>query len=86
MLGPEIERRAWRVWLIFYKKHTGKARLAYDDAVEEAICYGWIDSTIKRLGDETYAQKFTPRKRKSKWSDLNIRRAREMIAACMCAG
>jgi len=87
------ERRSWRawleanggkekeIWLVFYKKHTGKARLAYDDAVEEAICHGWIDSIVKRLDEETYAQKFTPRNRGSKWSDLNIRRAREMIAA-----
>jgi uncharacterized protein YdeI (YjbR/CyaY-like superfamily) len=55
--------------------------LAYDDAVEEAICSGWIDSIVKRLDDETYAQKFTPRNRNSNWSDLNIKRARKMIAA-----
>jgi uncharacterized protein YdeI (YjbR/CyaY-like superfamily) len=69
------------IWLVFYKKHTGKARLAYDDAVEEAICSGWIDSIVKRLDDETYAQKFTPRNPGSNWSDLNIRRAKKMIAA-----
>jgi uncharacterized protein YdeI (YjbR/CyaY-like superfamily) len=86
-------RREWRawlqangckekeIWLVFYKKHTGKARLAYEDAVEEALCFGWIDSIIKRLDDESCARKFTPRNPGSKWSDLNIERARKMIAA-----
>jgi uncharacterized protein YdeI (YjbR/CyaY-like superfamily) len=69
------------VWLVFYKKHTGLAQLAYDDAVEEALCVGWIDSIVKRLDDETYARKFTPRNLGSQWSELNIRRARKMIAA-----
>ena len=68
------------IWLIYYKKHTGKPRIPYDDAVEEALCFGWIDSTVKRIDDERYAQKFTPRNVNSSWSELNIKRAREMIA------
>jgi len=87
------ERRDWRawleshhekekeIWLIFHKKHTGKARLAYDDAVEEAICFGWIDSILKRRDEQTYIQKFTPRNLDSRWSRLNIERAKKMIAA-----
>lgn len=67
------------VWLIYYKKHTGKPRIPYDDAVEEALCYGWIDSTVKRIDDEKYTQKFTPRNEKSNWSELNKRRAKKMI-------
>ena len=67
------------IWLIYYKKHTRKPRIPYDDAVEEALCFGWIDSTVKRLDDEKYAQKFTPRNTRSGWSELNIRRARKMI-------
>jgi uncharacterized protein YdeI (YjbR/CyaY-like superfamily) len=67
------------IWLIYYKKHTGKPRIPYDDAVEEALCFGWIDSTVKRLDDEKYIQKFTPRNTKSTWSELNIKRARKMI-------
>ncbi|NOR16444.1 hypothetical protein GQ543_01870 [candidate division WOR-3 bacterium] len=67
------------VWLVYYKKHTGKPRIPYDDAVEEALCYGWIDSTIKRLDNEKYAQKYTPRRAKSIWSRLNIERAKKMI-------
>ncbi|MBN2344937.1 MAG: YdeI/OmpD-associated family protein [Candidatus Aminicenantes bacterium] len=88
-----VKREVWRqwlkkngtrekeVWLEFYKRHTGKARLEYGDAVEEALCFGWIDSTIRRLDEERYAQKFTPRKRGSRWSDLNIARAKKMITA-----
>jgi uncharacterized protein YdeI (YjbR/CyaY-like superfamily) len=82
------EWRAWlkknhgaekEVWLIYHKKHTDKPRIPYDDAVEEAICFGWIDSTIRKLDEEKFAQKFTPRNDKSKWSELNRRRARKMI-------
>jgi len=67
------------VWLIYYKKHTGKPKIPYDDAVEEALCFGWIDSNVKRLDDEKFAQKFTPRREKSKWSELNKKRVRKMI-------
>jgi uncharacterized protein YdeI (YjbR/CyaY-like superfamily) len=67
------------IWVEYYKKHTGKSRIPYDDAVEEAICFGWIDSTVKRIDDEKYMQKFTPRKEKSKWSALNRQRAEKMI-------
>ncbi len=67
------------VWLIFYKTHTGKPSLPYGDAVEEALCYGWIDSIIKRIDDEKYARKFTLRKEESKWSVLNAHRAEKMI-------
>lgn len=66
------------VWLIFYKRHTGKPSLRYDDAVEESLCFGWIDSIIKKLDDEKFARKFTPRKTKSKWSELNKKRAKKM--------
>ncbi|MDY6932271.1 MAG: YdeI/OmpD-associated family protein [Halobacteriota archaeon] len=67
------------IWLIYYKKHTGKPRIPYDDAVEEAICFGWIDGTVKKINEEKYAQRYTPRRKKSVWSDLNKSRARKMI-------
>jgi uncharacterized protein YdeI (YjbR/CyaY-like superfamily) len=67
------------IWLIYYKKHTKKPRISYDDAVEEALCYGWIDSIVKRIDDEKYAQKYTPSNPGSKWSKLNIKRAKKMI-------
>ena len=69
------------IWLIYYKKHTGKAIIPYDDAVEEALCFGWIDSIIKRIDDEKYVRKFTPRAKVRRWSELNKKRAKKMIAA-----
>ena len=62
------------IWLIFYKKSTGKPSLEYGTAVEEALCFGWIDSIIKRIDEEKYVRKFTPRKLGSRWSDLNKKR------------
>jgi len=70
---------AKEVWLIYYKKHTGKLRVPYDNAVEEALCFGWIDSTVKRIDDEKYCQKFTPRNDKSNWSEHNKKRVKKMI-------
>jgi uncharacterized protein YdeI (YjbR/CyaY-like superfamily) len=67
--------------LIYYKKHTGKPIIPYDEAVEEAICFGWIDGIVKRIDDEKYARKFTPRTENSRWSELNKKRAKKMIAA-----
>jgi uncharacterized protein YdeI (YjbR/CyaY-like superfamily) len=67
------------IWLVHYKKHTGKPNIPYDDTVEEALCYGWIDSTVRRLDEERYAQKFTPRREKSVWSDLNKKRVARLI-------
>jgi uncharacterized protein YdeI (YjbR/CyaY-like superfamily) len=82
------EWRAWlsdhfesesEVWLIYYKKHTGRPRIPYGDAVEEAICFGWIDSIVKRVDDATFAQKFTPRRDRGNWSALNKSRVRKLI-------
>ena len=69
------------VWLLYYKKGSGKPRIAYDAAVEEALCFGWIDSKVKRIDEACYAQKFTPRKPESRWSVLNLERARKLMAA-----
>ena len=59
------------VWLVFHKRQTGRPSIAYDEAVDEALCFGWIDSLIKRLDDDRYARKFTPRKPDSRWSTAN---------------
>lgn len=67
------------VWLVFLKKQTGKPSIPYDDAVEEAVCFGWIDSLIKKLDEDTYARKFTPRTGKVGWSASNRARAEKMI-------
>lgn len=67
------------IWLVYYKKNSGKQRIAYGDAVEEAICFGWIDGKLKKLDEARHAQRFTPRRSKSNWSALNIKRAKKLI-------
>jgi uncharacterized protein YdeI (YjbR/CyaY-like superfamily) len=67
------------IWLIYYKKLSGKARIPYNDAVEEALCFGWIDGKIKKVNEEYYIQWFTPRRQGSRWSRLNISRAQRLI-------
>lgn len=62
------------VWLIFPKVHTGMASIAYTDALDEALCFGWVDSLVKRLDDRRYARKFTPRRPDSRWSATNRKR------------
>jgi uncharacterized protein YdeI (YjbR/CyaY-like superfamily) len=68
------------IWLIFYKKASGKPRISYDDAVLEALAYGWIDSIAKGIDDQKYAQRFSPRKPKSVLSQMNKERIRELIS------
>ena len=67
------------VWLTYYKKHTQKTSIAYSDAVEEALCFGWIDGQIKKIDDEKYMQRYTPRTSKSQWSESNVERVKKMI-------
>lgn len=69
------------VWLVRHKAHTEKTSIEYEDMVREALCFGWIDSLVKRLDDHRYAIKVTPRRTTSKWSDLNRRRWAELKAA-----
>ena len=72
-------RRVDEVWLIFYKKGAGEQTLDYDSALDEALCFGWIDSIIKKIDDTTYARKFTPRNEVSKWSESNKKRVERLI-------
>jgi uncharacterized protein YdeI (YjbR/CyaY-like superfamily) len=84
-------RKAWRswlqknhasspgVWLVYAKKHTGIPSLTYNDAVEEALCFGWIDSLLHPIDDSLYKQIFTPRKETSAWSPLNKKRVERLI-------
>jgi uncharacterized protein YdeI (YjbR/CyaY-like superfamily) len=86
-------RNAWRAWLkknhasstgvrlVYAKKHSGIPSLTYNDAVEEALCFGWIDSKINPIDDAFYMQVFTPRKLKSAWSALNKARVKRLVAA-----
>ena len=86
-------RMAWRnwlykhhassigVWLVYAKKYSGIPSLTYNDAVEEALCFGWIDSKVNPIDDAFYMQVFTPRKLKSAWSPLNKARISRLLAA-----
>lgn len=67
------------IWMIYYKKESGKPRVSYDAAVEEALCFGWIDSLPRKLDNERAMLKFTPRKPKSVWSKLNKSRIEKLI-------
>ncbi len=87
------ERDAWRrwlaengsrekeVWLVFFKKESGRPSIDYEDAVEEALCFGWVDSIIQKIDEVSYARKFTRRSNAQKWSASNLRRTQKMIAA-----
>ena len=87
-LTTRADWRAWlathydretEIWLVYSKRHTGEPRVEYDDAVEEALCFGWIDSIVRTIDADRYAQKFTPRKAKSKWSASNRERFARMV-------
>jgi len=73
--------RKREVWLAYYKAHTGKPSVTYVEAVEEALCFGWIDGQVQRLDDESWCQRFTPRRPGSNWSKVNLRRFAKLMAA-----
>ncbi len=82
------EWRAWleknhttatEIWLVRFKQHTHKPCLSYDQAVEEALCFGWIDGVLKAIDDEKYAIRFSPRRPGSVWSETNKQRVKRMI-------
>lgn len=66
-------------WLVHYKKHTGKPGIPYEDAVEEALCFGWIDGLLRSIDSEKYALRYSPRRRNAIWSEANKKRAKRMI-------
>lgn len=93
-VGTRQQWRAWLekhhasspgVWLVFYKDHAPAESIAYEDSVREALCFGWIDSLVKRLDDDRYARKFTPRQPGSKWSTINRRRYADLEARGLLA-
>ncbi|RPH37628.1 hypothetical protein EHM92_02195 [bacterium] len=85
------DRKKWRdwlkkhyktekeIWLVYYKKETGKARVSYNDAVEEALCFGWIDSTIRTIDRERFGQRFSRRRPRSSYSQANKERLKKLI-------
>ena len=78
-------RQSEGIWLRFFKKHSGEPSVTYAEALDEALCFGWVDSLIKRLDSNRYAIKVTPRKPTSKWSAINRRRWKELKAAGVLA-
>lgn len=86
-------RKAWRawlarhhrskaeIWLVSYKKATGKRSLDYESAVEEALCYGWIDGLTKTIDAERFVMRFSPRRTRSNWSESNRSRVRKLARA-----
>ena len=75
----EHYRSASEIWLVSYLKKTGKPSVPYNDAVEEALCFGWIDSIVKKLDQDRYAQRYTPRKTGSGYSQTNKERLKKLI-------
>ncbi len=67
------------IWLVIYKKSSGKPTISYNEAVEEALCFGWVDSMVKSIDAEKYVQRFTPRRRVSNWTEANKAKARKLI-------
>jgi len=90
-------RREWRnwlqqhhdseteIWLIFHKQHADETSIGYTDAIEEALCFGWVDSLVARLDEDRYARKFTPRKPNSRWSTINRQRYADLKARGLMA-
>ncbi len=74
------------VWLIYFRASTGKRRLDWEEAVREALCFGWIDSKVKPIDDDRYKQVFTPRKPKSVWSKVNKQHVDELAASGLMTG
>lgn len=75
----ENHNREKEVWVILYKKHTGKTTLSYEECVEGALCFGWIDSVTRRIDENRHAQKFTPRKKKGTWAASNKKRVERLM-------
>lgn len=87
-----VEREQWRkwlqenyltekeIWLVYYKKDTGKPTISYDASVEEALCFGWIDTNVQRIDDERYGRRFSPRKPGSAYARSNKERLRRLAA------
>ena len=68
------------IWLVYYKKTSGSSGVTYEDSVQEALAYGWIDGQNKTIDDKTFAGRFTPRKPKSNWSASNTARVKKLLA------
>lgn len=82
----EHHATATEIWLHYYKKHSGKPSVSYPESVEEALCFGWIDGIKRRVDEERYAHRFTPRRPNSRWSPRNIELAKQLIESGRMTG
>jgi uncharacterized protein YdeI (YjbR/CyaY-like superfamily) len=94
LVKNRLEWRRWlakhhadtkEIWLVYYKKTSGKSGISYEDSVLEGLAYGWIDGQNKSIDDQSFAARFTPRRPKSNWSASNIARARKLLAEGLMA-
>ena len=76
----EHHHRAAELWVGFHKKGSGKPSITWPEAVDQALCFGWIDGLRKSVDDDSYMNRFTPRTARSTWSAVNVKRATELIA------
>ncbi|HTI33563.1 MAG TPA: YdeI/OmpD-associated family protein [Miltoncostaea sp.] len=76
----EHHQTAPEVWVLTHKKHTGVPSVAWADAVVEALCFGWIDGLVRRVDEDRFVQRWTPRRPTSKWSKVNVATAERLIA------
>ena len=73
-------KTAKEIWLVFFKRHTGKQSITYEESLDEALCFGWIDGIVKRIDEERFMQRFSPRRPEGKWSEANRRRVEKLKA------
>jgi uncharacterized protein YdeI (YjbR/CyaY-like superfamily) len=74
----ENHNKAREIWVGYYKKNSGKTGITWQESIDQALCYGWIDSIVKKIDEDTYANRFTPRRSGSAWSQINIKRFKEL--------
>jgi uncharacterized protein YdeI (YjbR/CyaY-like superfamily) len=72
---------ATELWVGYYKRHSPKASMTYAEAVDEALCFGWIDGQVRRIDEDVYANRYTPRRAGSSWSAVNIAKVTELVAS-----
>jgi uncharacterized protein YdeI (YjbR/CyaY-like superfamily) len=75
----EHHETADEVYVGFHKQHTGKRAMSWSEAVDQALCFGWIDGRVNKIDDERYMQRFTPRRPKSNWSNVNVAKVKQLI-------
>ncbi len=74
----ENHNNAREIWVAYYKKNSGKTGITYQESIDQALCYGWIDTIVRKIDELSYANRFTPRRSNSAWSQTNIKRFKQL--------